>query len=49
MNDCVGAASAIANALVKCLSLKELARLQIILQVISSVIGAEVSRQRQGL
>ena len=46
MKDCVAAASALANALVRGKTIRELAELQIALQLISSVVSAEIARLR---
>ena len=46
MDDLVSAASALANALVRGRSLQELQRLQLTLQVVLSVVSAEIAALR---
>ena len=47
MEDRVGAICALANAMVKGKTLRELTELQIALQLISSVVNAEIALRRQ--
>ena len=46
MDDLVSTASALANALVRGRTLQELQRLQVILQIVLSVVSAEITALR---